>query len=253
MGAHMVANLLQNVRTALEGYNITGTFAWSDSTVVLCWIMSTNREWKQFVANRIVKIRQKENLQWKYCPTAENPADIGSRGCEADNLGDLWWKGPDWLANEADWPEGSCEPKQTKEATDEEKVVKQLSFVAIDGEVNMIQDLLNKFKLWKVIRVVAWIRRFINNCRSKSRRSNSLATHETQEAEKCIVKISQNAKMLENDYEDISKRLGLTPDEEGILRCRRRVTGKYPVYIPTNSKLARLIIEDAHERTLHGD
>ena len=99
MGAHMVANLLQNVRTALEGYKITGTFAWSDSTVVLCWIMSTNREWKQFVTNRIVKIRQKENLQWKYCPTAENPADIGSRGCKADNLGDLWWKGPDWLAN----------------------------------------------------------------------------------------------------------------------------------------------------------
>jgi hypothetical protein len=207
---------------------------------------------EQFVTNRIVKIRQKENLQWKYCPTAENPADIGSRGCTADNIGDLWWKGPDWLANESDWPEGSCETKQKKEVTDEEKVVKQLSFVAIDGEVNMIQDLLNKFKLWKVIRVVAWIRRFINYCRSKSRRSNSLVTHETQEAEKCIVKISQNAKMLENDYEDISKRLGLTPDEEWILRCRGRVTGKYPVYIPTNSKLARLIIEDAHERTLHG-
>ena len=164
----------------------------------------------------------------------------------------MWWKGPDWLANEADWPKGSCEPKQTKEVTDEEKVVKQLSFVAIDGEVNMIQDLLNKFKLWKLIRVVAWIRRFINNCRSKLRRSNSLVTQETQEAEKCIVKISQNAKMLENDYEDVSKRLGLTPDVEGILRCRGRVTGEYPVYIPTNSKLARLIIEDAHERTLHG-
>ena len=164
----------------------------------------------------------------------------------------MWWKGPDWLANEADWPKGSCEPKQSKEVTDEEKVVKQLSFVAIDGEVNMIQDLLSKFKLWKVIRVVAWIRRFINNCRSKLRRSNSLVTQETQEAEKCIVKISQNSKMLENDYEDISKRLGLTPDKEGILRCRGRVTGEYPVYIPTNSKLARLIIEDAHERTLHG-
>ena len=181
-GAHMVANLLQNVRTALEGYNITGMFAWSDSTVVLCWIMSTNREWKQFVTNRIVKIRQKENLQWKYCPTAENPADFGSRGCKADNLGDLWWKGPDWSANEADWPEGSCEPKQTKEVTDEEKVVKQSSFVAIDGEVNRIQDLLNKFKLWKVILVVAWTRRFINKCRSKLKRSNSLVTHETQEA-----------------------------------------------------------------------
>jgi hypothetical protein len=109
---------------------------------------------------------------------------LGVEVVKADNLGDLWWKGPDWSANEADWPEGSCEPKQTKEVTDEEKVVKQSSFVAIDGEVNRIQDLLNKFKLWKVILVVAWTRRFINKCRSKLKRSNSLVTHETQEAEK---------------------------------------------------------------------
>ena len=59
--------------------------------------------------------------------------------------------------------------------------------------------------------------------------------------------------MLENDYQEISQRLGLTLDEEGILRCRGRVTGEYPVYIPTNSMLARRIIEDAHERTLHGE
>jgi hypothetical protein len=189
--------------------------------------MSTNREWKQFVTNRIVKIRQKENLQWKYCPTAENPTDMGSRGCKADNIGDLWWKGPDWLANEADWPKGSCEPKQTKEVNDEEKVVKQLSFVAIDGEVNMIQDLLNKFKLWKVIRVVAWIRRLIiNNCRS----NNSLVTQETQEAEKCIVKISQNAKMLENDYEDISKRLGLYAKQEDTSLPRTGYGGVSSLY-----------------------
>ena len=65
-------------------------------------------------------------------------------------------------------------------------LIKQLSFVAIDGEVNRIQDLLNKFKLWKVIRVVAWIRRFINNCRSKLRRSNSQVTQEAQEAENVL-------------------------------------------------------------------
>jgi hypothetical protein len=46
--------------------------------------------------------KKKTYSTWRYCPTAENPADIGSRGCKADNLGDLWWKGPDWLANEAD-------------------------------------------------------------------------------------------------------------------------------------------------------
>ena len=126
------------------------------------------------------------------------------------------------------------------------------NFVEIDGEANTVQDLLNKFRLWKVIRVVAWIRRFTHNCRSKSRKHNALSTREIQEAGRCLVRMSQTAKMLENDYQEISQRLGLTLDEEGILRCRGRVTGEYPVYIPTNSMLARRIIEDARERTLHG-
>ena len=103
VGAYMVANFLENVGTALKAYNITGSFAWFDSTIVLCWMLSTNREWKQFVTNRIFKIRQKENLlQWMYCPTAENPADVRSKGCKTDNRGNLWLKGPEWLANEDD-------------------------------------------------------------------------------------------------------------------------------------------------------
>ena len=151
VAAHMVTNLVENVRRALEGYNITGTFAWSDSTVVLCWIGSTNREWKQFVTNRVLKIRQAADLQWKYCLTGENPADIGSRGSNADNLGDLWRKGPRWLNKEDKWPEESYS-KRSNGIKEEEKIVKQLNFVAIDGEANTVQDLLNKFRLWKAIR-----------------------------------------------------------------------------------------------------
>ena len=32
VAAHMVANLLENFQEALDGYPITGTYAWSDST-----------------------------------------------------------------------------------------------------------------------------------------------------------------------------------------------------------------------------
>ena len=80
VAAHMVANLLENVQKALERCPITGTYAWSDNTVVLCWIKNTGINWKQFIANRVAKIRQKEGLQWRYCPTRENPTHIGSRG-----------------------------------------------------------------------------------------------------------------------------------------------------------------------------
>ena len=178
------------------------------------------------MTNRVLKIRQAADLQWKYCPTGENPADIGSRGSNADNLGDLWRKGPGWLSKEDKWPEESYS-KRSNDIKEEEKIVKQLNFVAIDGEANTVQDLLNKFRVWKVIRVVAWVRRFIHNCRSKSRKHNALTTREIQEARKCLVRMSQTVKMLENDYQEISQRLGLTLDEEGILRCRRRVTGEF--------------------------
>ena len=38
VSAHMAANLVDNVRTALEGYPIKSVHGWSDSTVTLHWI-----------------------------------------------------------------------------------------------------------------------------------------------------------------------------------------------------------------------
>ena len=251
VAAHMVANLLENVQKALEGCPITGTYAWSDSTVVLCWIKNTGINWKQFVANRVAKIRQKEGLQWRYCPTGENPADIGSRGAKADNLGALWWKGPEWLACEKKWPELSGDD-QTTQVNEEAKVAKQVSMVAINTETNEIQKLQEKFCLWKVLRVLAWIQRFITNCRSSSKTRGPLVTKEIQLSELFLVKITQKASTLSDEHEEVTKRLGLAPDKEGILRCQGRITGEYPVYLPTKSQFTKLVVQDSHHRTLHG-
>lgn len=37
-------------------------------------------------------LRSRRPIQWKYCLTGENQSYIGSRGGNADNLGDLWSK-----------------------------------------------------------------------------------------------------------------------------------------------------------------
>ena len=59
--------------------NLRSITGWADSTVVLHWL---NRQglYKQFVANRITKILEKEYKKWYYFPIKKSPADIGSMG-----------------------------------------------------------------------------------------------------------------------------------------------------------------------------
>ena len=97
IAGHMVANSLSNVRNALHKFPITSTYAWLDSTVALHWIKNGNKEWKQFVSNRVLKINEKENIEWRYCPSRDNPADVGSRGTTL--LSSLWFEGPKWLTD----------------------------------------------------------------------------------------------------------------------------------------------------------
>jgi hypothetical protein len=74
----MAANLVSNVERALEGFPVTVMQGWLDSTVALYWINGEG-EYKQFVANRISKIKSNLRLHWRHVPTKDNPADLGSR------------------------------------------------------------------------------------------------------------------------------------------------------------------------------
>lgn len=69
---------------------------WLDSKTALFWIRNRG-EWKQFVKHRVNEILKMSGKgDWRYCPSRENPADIGSRGMTALDLKQsvLWWKGP---------------------------------------------------------------------------------------------------------------------------------------------------------------
>ena len=56
IASRMASNLAQNLKEALSNYNIHEIFGWTDSTVVLHWL-SGNGGYKQFVSNRITKIK----------------------------------------------------------------------------------------------------------------------------------------------------------------------------------------------------
>ena len=42
-------------------------------------------------------IKEKGFINWKYVPTKQNLADLGSWGCDICQLRQSWWKSPGWL------------------------------------------------------------------------------------------------------------------------------------------------------------
>ncbi|GFV00540.1 integrase catalytic domain-containing protein [Trichonephila clavipes] len=69
----------------------------TDSTIAIAWINTPANQLKTFVGNRVSKIQTlTENFEWKHIPSAQNPADIISRGVNPEELSSLtlWWNGP---------------------------------------------------------------------------------------------------------------------------------------------------------------
>ncbi|GFW16694.1 integrase catalytic domain-containing protein [Trichonephila clavipes] len=93
-----------------------------------------------------------------------NIADLLSRGCSPRQmLNSRWWEGPSWLKQNSEyWPDGeiSCEPQ---EVNVERKKTKNVNVdLANDAPPLLI---CNVSDYDKMIRVFAWILRFVNNCR----------------------------------------------------------------------------------------
>ena len=119
VSAHMAANLhvVTNVRNALKDLPEPIVYGWLDSTVALHWILG-NGQYRQFVANRVRKIREHPEIRWRHVPTFDNPADLASRGGQVTNVG-LWWNGPTWLSDPGKWPDNPVtakSPASEKEA-----------------------------------------------------------------------------------------------------------------------------------------
>lgn len=109
VGGQMAANMVKNLLTALGRWPITSVNVWMDSMVAPFWICNPGRAWKTFVSNRVRKIAgitQETGIEWRYCPTDKNLADLGSRGASLEKMQrGQWFEGPEWLLHEEEWPE----------------------------------------------------------------------------------------------------------------------------------------------------
>ena len=107
LGAVLLARLVNTVLTAFDGtLKVDAMFFWSDSQIALWWIWGVNKEFKQFIENRVVEIRRlTKPTQGNHCPTESNPADICSRGSMTSKLiaNQSWWSGPEFLKKGKEW------------------------------------------------------------------------------------------------------------------------------------------------------
>jgi hypothetical protein len=157
----MAMKLMDNVRSVLDGLPVRHCYGWLDSMVALYWINGRGN-YKQFVANRVKLIKEKSYITWKHVGTKENPADIGSRGCQADQLSTKWLEGPEWLSNPDEWPdEVAIEP--TKETETVAKQSGEIFKAVIQQEEDVFTDVLKKYTFWKTMRIMAWVIRFLHN------------------------------------------------------------------------------------------
>ena len=106
-GAHLLSQLLSHIKS-LYLIPLNRIFAWTDSTIVLDWLVGNPRRFKVFVGNCVSNIVDSIPADnWKHFRGDDNPADCALRGLFPSELlkHELWWKGPKWLSlGREHWP-----------------------------------------------------------------------------------------------------------------------------------------------------
>ena len=111
--------------------------------------------------------------------------------------------------------------------------------------------ILHKFDIHKALRILAWILRFINNCR-KNKKSDPLSTAGLVNQKKIYVKHEQYKVVSSDRFENNKKRLNLEENDEGVYICYKIFQGSCPIYLPQDSVLSKKVIFTEHKRSLHG-
>lgn len=190
---------------------------------------------------------------WRHVISSDNPADIISRGINPSELINsiLWWRGPKWLSYyENQWPTSTLikisDPSEQKHHTK----------VMVSTFIDM--SLFEKYSSFlKLQRVVTYLLRFKANCLKQNVCKGSLQVHDVQSH--CFFEEI----MLLNKNKEIQKGSNLKNlnpfiDKEKLLREGGRLNHsdfeydqKYPIILPKNHLLAKLLITYEHRKLLH--
>ena len=204
---------------------VTKSILWVDSMIVLAYIQSDEMRMKTFVANRVQQIRNLTTKeQWRYVPGLENPADMISRGADADEMHKKrWQQGPSWLQvgiqedysahiKECTIPEDDVEVKKSSESKKSSASKSQSTLstqkayeASYEVEEHPVDTILRYYSNWyRAKKGLAWLIKFqrmfrerrqvgvsISNGKFKTNLDEKLKVEDIQEAEKHIIRYVQ--------------------------------------------------------------
>ena len=206
--AELCATTGHVVRRSLGKYS-KGYCKFTDSQAALFWLNSRDKPLNQWVRGRVIEInRLSDCRRWSYIQSSDNVADIGTRkGAQIKDVDrdSVWNKGMDWMRQEEkDFPTMTVDEinfKNIKEVVNSEmhkygKILEGMEMVMSEVDTSVYTSRVrykvvpkvvneryqfcnyvidpNKFRLRKVVRIVAIMKRFIKNARNAVRRRKNL-------------------------------------------------------------------------------
>ncbi len=250
-----------------------------DSKVTLGRLQQGPYGYCQYVGNRI---RSCLNLfpadQFHYIDTKENPADLSTRGETLTSLlkATLWWHGPHLLSRPVEeWQGRPLQPEDDKDINNIERIKKlQIPVVLTILTTPELDQLQNKTNSWgKLCRIIAYVRRFINNSRHQLHRKRKfqpvkaippVGVDEIYEAEEVWLKQMQAQSFQEeisNCIKGESIKTSLKDalpflDSKGLLRQNSRVKNNpylspTPIILAKGDRLTEKLVLHYHQLMLH--
>ncbi|WKY07583.1 hypothetical protein Q1695_007220 [Nippostrongylus brasiliensis] len=257
----------------------------SDSQIALNWLALPvgSSTAGVLVKNRVKEIREivkafnEEGIsvRFGYVNTKENPADAGTRGLTQDQLQDdeLWWRGPRFLVKpESEWDTTfyPCTEKSGNKAVVDAFVI-NATLTCMQGpepfvDLNRVSSFMKAKRI--TARALLFLSKLIRSLADTSRNRiyenipelrhiSSSVNPRAEDMKAARLLIIRNHQMLylSKEYrKSMDNTLRLFSDQDKIWRSRGRLgnttlraEAKSPIFIAPNTKLAWLIIQEAHE------
>ena len=254
-------------------------FCYSDSQICLSWIKATHKEYKTFVENRVREIRSAVPPdKWYYCPSDTNPADIITRSNVKNLSNTLWMNGPPFL-HDSEWSYDTSVPRAKdfyetdafveevkSDSSNQDGILNRASIQAAllsnDSKELCLSEIIDVGKysdLLKLIRIIAYVIRFVSKLKGLKTSASFYCTAEEMRCAKMLL-IKENQRLFKTDinYKELCTRLNIQEDDDGILRVQSRLKDSYlpfavktPIVLKSDHILCQLFIFYHHKKVLH--